>query len=297
MYKINFNHLYYFLTISNEGSIVKAAKKLNVSQPALSHQLKLLEEDLEQKLFDRVGKRLKINQHGEYVREYARKIFRHSEEMIHLLKSDSTTFIKIIKIGTVPWVPNTSIYEFIKPYLMSNHIRVEVVQKDLDSLMKDVSDGKIDIILCDSPYSGRSKKLQGHRLSIDKIVCVSSSKKGLSGKFPKSINGKKVVSYSETCMMNDKIDQFITKSKISIQDVGTFSDLALIKTTLLRSRIIGFLPYDSVKGLIREKLLFKIGELKDVKFSLWAITQKSSNKNSLVSELLDKAIKDSKSSN
>ena len=46
MYKINFNHLYYFLTISKEGSIVKASKKLHMTQPALSHQLRLLEEDL-----------------------------------------------------------------------------------------------------------------------------------------------------------------------------------------------------------------------------------------------------------
>ena len=64
MYRINFNHLYYFLIISKEGSIVKAAKKLNITQPALSHQLRLLEEDLGKKLFDRVGKRLVINSDG-----------------------------------------------------------------------------------------------------------------------------------------------------------------------------------------------------------------------------------------
>ncbi len=58
MYKINFNHLYYFLTISKEGSIVKASKKLHMTQPALSHQLKSLEIDLGKKLFDRVGRRL-----------------------------------------------------------------------------------------------------------------------------------------------------------------------------------------------------------------------------------------------
>jgi DNA-binding transcriptional LysR family regulator len=42
MYKLNFNHLHYFLTISEEGSIVKAAKKLNMTQPSLSHQLKIV---------------------------------------------------------------------------------------------------------------------------------------------------------------------------------------------------------------------------------------------------------------
>ena len=87
MYKINFNHLYYFLMIAKEGSIVRASKKLHMTQPALSHQLRLLEEDLGKKLFDRVGRRLEINKNGELVREYATKIFRHSEEMLEFLKT------------------------------------------------------------------------------------------------------------------------------------------------------------------------------------------------------------------
>jgi LysR family transcriptional activator of nhaA len=120
LYKINFNHLYYFLTISKEGSIVKASKKLHLTQPALSHQLKILEQDLGKNLFDRVGRRLIINKDGESVKAYASKIFRHSEEMIQFLKSDDDDFIQIVKVGTVPWLSKDQTYDFLEPLVPEN---------------------------------------------------------------------------------------------------------------------------------------------------------------------------------
>jgi len=44
---MNFRQLYYIITIYEEGSISKAADKLYISQPALSHHLLKLESDLE----------------------------------------------------------------------------------------------------------------------------------------------------------------------------------------------------------------------------------------------------------
>lgn len=288
MYKINFNHLYYFLTISKEGSIVKASKKLHITQPALSHQLKILEEDLGKKLFDRVGRRLVINKNGEAVREYASKIFRHSEEMIQFLKSDSGEFVKIIKIGAVPWISKDQTYDFLRPLITNHYVRVEVFQKDLDSLIKDVQNNRLDIILCDSPYSGRSRQLQGHRFNTDPIICVSSTKAGFKGKFPKCIEGKKVINYSEACMMSDKIDDFLKTNKISAQVVGAFTDSSLMRITVERGGVVGFLPESVVKQSLKSKTLVKIGELENLKSSFWAITRKDCKKDGLISSLLNR---------
>jgi LysR family transcriptional activator of nhaA len=288
MYKINFNHLYYFLTISKEGSIVKASKKLHITQPALSHQLKILEEDLGKKLFDRVGRRLVVNKNGEAVKKYASKIFRHSEEMIQFLKSDSDDFIKLVKIGTVPWIPKDQTYHFIKPLILSKHIKIQVYQKDLESLLKDVENDRLDIILCDSPYSGRSDKLQGHKLSTEPILCVSSSKTAVKGKFPKCIDGKKMVNYSEACFMADKIDGFIKSNNLIVKTVGEFTDSALMTVAIDNGGVIGFLPKNVAKEGLKRKSLVNLGLLKEVEFSTWAITKKTYKKGSLIDSLLQK---------
>lgn len=56
--------LSYFTTIVNEGNISQAAKKLNISQPPLSHQMKLLEEELGVTLFERGSRRIRLTPAG-----------------------------------------------------------------------------------------------------------------------------------------------------------------------------------------------------------------------------------------
>ena len=288
MYKINFNHLYYFLTIAKEGSIVKASKKLHMTQPALSHQLKMLEEDLGKKLFDRVGRRLVLNEDGKHIKTHAQKIFRQSEEMIRTLNTNAVQVIKIVRVGTVPWISESHIYQFLKPLILSHHIQVQVFQKDLASLIKDVLNEHLDVIICNSPYSGRSKKLQGHYLKSDKIVCVSATKEGFQGRFPKSLNGSKVINYSEACQMRDNIDDFIKSHQLNVQTIGEFSDTSLIQVVVEQTGAIGFLPESLVKQSLKDRKLFRLGEIKQYNFSLWAITRKSYNKDGLLASLLSR---------
>lgn len=63
--------LYTFATIVESKSLNQAAKKLSISQPALSRKMKKLEEDLGVSLFERKGKRLLLTRMGEMTYEYA----------------------------------------------------------------------------------------------------------------------------------------------------------------------------------------------------------------------------------
>lgn len=294
MYKINFNHLYYFLTIASEGSIVKASKKLHMSQPALSHQLKTLELDLGRKLFDRIGRRLKINENGEHVRDYATKIFRHSEEMVTFLKSETQTIIKIIKIGTVPWLSKGLVEEFIRPLILNKYIRVQVFQKNFDSLIKDIQSQQLDIVLCDSPYSGRSQKLQGQKIDSESIFCVASSFSGYEGSFPANLNEKKVINYIDSCKVGQSIDQFIKTNKLASHVVGEFADSSLIRKTVENGGVYAFLPESVVRTSLKSNKLIKLGVLNNIKFSTWAVTRKDLAKDGLINSLFSRYKKKSK---
>lgn len=71
-----------FATVVESGSLNLAAKKLNLSQPAVSRKVARLEQQLGLPLFERKGKRLFLNQAGEVVYDYARK-FRHLEHELN----------------------------------------------------------------------------------------------------------------------------------------------------------------------------------------------------------------------
>ena len=61
--------------LAHMGSFTKAAKKLSLTQSAVSHAMKALEEDLGCRLLDRVGKKVLLTQAGEQFHERAEKIF------------------------------------------------------------------------------------------------------------------------------------------------------------------------------------------------------------------------------
>ena len=64
-----------FLMVAGKGSFTKAAKGLHLTQSAVSHAVKALEEDLGCRLLDRVGKKVLLTQAGEQFHERAKKIF------------------------------------------------------------------------------------------------------------------------------------------------------------------------------------------------------------------------------
>ncbi|MAX67236.1 MAG: LysR family transcriptional regulator [Bacteriovoracaceae bacterium] len=286
MYKLNFNHLYYFLTIAREGSIVKAAKKLNMTQPSLSHQLKNLETDLGHKLFDRIGKRLVLNKDGQLVQDYATKIFRNSEEMMSMIHSGHGQQVKIIKVGVISWIPVQKVYEIVKPLIYNKYIQVQIIHNDQEVLLKSLQRNQLDIIICDSPYLGRSKKLQAHPLSKENLICVSSLKTKLHHKFPVGLNDQRIVNYHEKSELSEIITHFLQSSKIEYSLVGEFSNPQMVLETIYRSNIIGFLPESVAQEALKEKKIKKLGVIQDHYFSLWAITSNQINSESLIYEVL-----------
>jgi LysR family transcriptional regulator, transcriptional activator of nhaA len=83
---LNFHHLRYFWTVAKTESVRKAAEQLHVSQPSISAQLKLLEETLGQKLFQRSGRNLVLTEVGQLVLSYADEIFSIGRELMSAVK-------------------------------------------------------------------------------------------------------------------------------------------------------------------------------------------------------------------
>ena len=68
---LELRHLRYFLAIAESNGFTRAATKLRITQPTLSHQIKQLEREVGKPLFDRVGNSVRLTEHGKVFRRHA----------------------------------------------------------------------------------------------------------------------------------------------------------------------------------------------------------------------------------
>src|ERR687892_446871 len=87
---LNYHHLLYFWVVAREGSIARATRELNLTQPTISAQLRQLEESLGEKLFEKSGRGLMLTEAGKIALRYADEIFALGRELKDVLKDRPT---------------------------------------------------------------------------------------------------------------------------------------------------------------------------------------------------------------
>jgi len=97
---MDIRQLRYFLAIVKEEQITRAAKSLNMEQPPLSRQLKLMEEELGIKLFDRIGKQLHLTQAGSVFEKRAKNLLHQLDETITEIKEIDQGVRGTLSIGS-----------------------------------------------------------------------------------------------------------------------------------------------------------------------------------------------------
>ncbi len=138
--------LEYFFVLCSELHFTKAAEKLNISQPTLSHQIKVLENELGLPLFDRLGKKIAITDAGEILYEQCTYIFRAMDNT-----KNQMTELKEIKagklvIGTLPG----ELTDFVSDYLLDyyqDYPDIQVCINSSDDLLQLFKNNKIDFAI------------------------------------------------------------------------------------------------------------------------------------------------------
>jgi DNA-binding transcriptional LysR family regulator len=122
---MNFKHLRTFVTIADAGGFARAANRLNLSQPALSRQIRAMEIDLSVRLFDRVGRRVQLTSEGEDLLRRSRRLLAEADalgERARMLKAGETG---ILRAGATPQVIENLLAQFLTTY-RRRHPGVEV---------------------------------------------------------------------------------------------------------------------------------------------------------------------------
>ena len=104
---INYKHLHYFWVVAKEGSISRASERLHITPQTISGQLSLLEENLGEALFNRVGRNLELTETGRLALSYADEIFSLGGELEEVVRNVPEDRPLVFKVGVAD-VQNSS---------------------------------------------------------------------------------------------------------------------------------------------------------------------------------------------
>ena len=139
-------HLRYFKVVAELQHFHKAADKLHISQPALSNQIKQLEQELNSKLFDRVGRGVKLSESGELVLSSAIKILNEVELLKESVSDIESGQAGTLKIGVLQSINSLYLRSLVAEFDRNNpNISLQIEEMTNYNIEKKISRGDIDI--------------------------------------------------------------------------------------------------------------------------------------------------------
>ena len=273
---LNYHHLLYFWVIAREGSITKACEILTLSQPALSAQLRALEESFGDQLFSRVGRKLILTDVGKVVFRYANEIFPLGQELMNTLKGRGAHRPVRLIVGIAEMVPKTVVYKILKAtFSQFKQIKVVCWEARIERLLTELALHSLDIVLTDAPVPPNiSVQAHSHLLGESGVTIfgIEHLASRYRKKFPYSLNGAPFLLPTTNSVLRRGMDDWFRKHDVQPLIVGEFEDGATMKVFGQEGH--GLFPGSSVvaREITREHHVRRIGNLSGLTERFYGIT-------------------------
>jgi len=144
---LELRHLRYFLAIADEMNFGQAAERLDIAQPGLSQQIKVLEQILDVTLFDRSRRRLRMTLAGEMFEAEARRIMAQVERAIQTAQRAGRGEVGRLAIGYVGSAAYTGMLTNMVGEFRSKHPHVDLDISEIEMLrqLEAIAEGRLDI--------------------------------------------------------------------------------------------------------------------------------------------------------
>ena len=285
---LNYHHLRYFWAIAHEGSLTRAAGKMNVAQSALSIQLRQLEETLGHPLFIRKNRQLVLTEAGQMALQYADSIFRTGEELVDSLQHRSRRTLQVLRVGAVATLSRNFQWEFVKP--LRNRRDVELVLRSgaLRDLMAQLRNHEVDVVLSNHALRRDAETdHHSHLLAEQEVSIVSRPPRAKTAfRFPEDFEKTPVILPSLESDIRAGFDLLLHQAGIRPIIAAEVDDMAMLRVMALRSKAVTLVPRVVVQDELRAGSLVERHRLASVKEKFFAITPSRTFPNALVKELI-----------
>ena len=175
------HQLRYFCAIADTGSFSRAAQQTHVSQPSLSQQIRKLEDELGARLFDRLGRAVRLTELGTAFLPRARAVLRDLEAARTDVIERKTSLSGPLCLGVIPTIAPY----FLPPVLASfsrkfPQARLTIVEEITPLLLEKLRAGTMEVAIVALPVHVRNHEFASFPLASERLYAVLPKRHALA---------------------------------------------------------------------------------------------------------------------
>lgn len=146
MSQLNLHHLRLFRAVARDGTLTGAARSLNISQSAVSTQIKALEAALGHDLFERRGRSISLTEAGRIALDHAEDIFRTADHLSATLGRSGKTR-QPLRIGALATLSRNFQIGFVEPVMGRDDVEIVLRSGAQEDLLRGLTALALDVVL------------------------------------------------------------------------------------------------------------------------------------------------------
>lgn len=172
-------HLRYFAAVADAGNVSRAARRLHVTQPALSRQIQDLEREFACRLFDRIGRRIVLTRDGDEILDRTRRLLADAEALRERARALAGGEAGVLRIGATPQFIEAALPEVLTRYASAYPgIEVQLAEGGGGLLVTRVQQGELHLAV----GAWRTGGLQSLPLFPARVLAVMGRSHRLAGR-------------------------------------------------------------------------------------------------------------------
>lgn len=241
-----------FLKIAQLGSFSRAAEELGYSQSALTVQIRLLEQELGTRLFDRIGRQVSLTSSGLHFHTHASRIALEMQVALRTT-NDTGELNGLLRIGTIESLCFSRLPQVLS-YIHSHHpkVRLQIITGSPEELIAKLEHGQLDFIY----FLNRPLYQNNWVKALEKqedIVFVCAPSFPLAGRTElevKDLLGYPFLLTEKDANYRYELDQYLASQNLEILPFLEISNTEFIIRQVSLGMGVSFLPYFAVKEYV-----------------------------------------------
>lgn len=291
MSELNFHHLRYFRTVAHDGNLTRAAERLNVSQSAVSTQIRLLEERLGQPLFERRGRALLLTEAGKIALDYADAIFASGEELLATLQQQGRQRMAL-RVGSLATLSRNFQLAFLRPVLGRSDIEVILRSGSGAELFNALAAHHLDVVLTNQPPPADAlTAFSVHRLDEQPVSLIGTPLLCPPARtIAERLGSVPLILPTPGSALRLGFDSLAGRLGVRPQIAAEVDDMAMMRLLVREGAGLGVLPPIVVRDELSAGTLVEGAQLVGLGETFFGVTVERRFPNPLLAELLGNAI-------